>query len=475
MGGEREAMDAYDLVVIGGGSAGSAAAAEAVARGLSRVLVVNDGELGGLCILRGCMPTKTMLATTDLVHDLRHAAELGVHVERPRIDFSAVMARKARLVERFQRAKVGAMRAGGYELLDARARFVAPDAIEAGGRRIEARAFVIATGSRLFVPRIEGLETIDYLHSDALMELDEPPRSLLVHGAGAVGLEFATFFAGLGTEVTLVNRSPLLHRGEDATLSAQMERVLRSCGVRVLLHQDVTRLERTARGVRAHVSTGGATEGGARTVEAERYLLALGRQANLEGLDLAAAGIVCAGDRLVIDDCLRTTNPRVFVAGDATDERQILHTGNMEGRHCARNVARLLAGEAPEPWREDVPLFAIFTHPPYAEAGLRETEARAAGFDVVVARKNFANQGRGIVMATEPDAASAKLIAEKGSGRLVGAQFLGPRADDLVHVAATVMHFRGTADDLVAMPWYHPTLSEIYVELGRELARAARA
>lgn len=461
--------DPYDLLVIGGGSAGSAAAAQAVRLGLRRVLVVNDGELGGLCILRGCMPTKTMLATTDLLLDLAHGPELGVHAGRPRVDFEALMARKRRLVERFQRAKIAGMEGGGYELLDGRARFVAPDAVEVGGRRIAARTFLIATGSRLSVPDLPGLDQVDYLHSDALMELEAPPRSLLVHGSGAVGLEFATFFAGLGVAVTLVCRSPLVNRGEDPELSRQMEAALAACGVDVRPGTLVERLEPVPGGVRAHLRRGAERA----ELEAERYLLALGREANLEGLDLERAGIERDGTRLVLDGCLATTNPRVFAAGDATDERQILHTGNMEGRHAARNAARLLAGQAPLPWVEEVPLFAVFTHPPYAECGSNETQARAAGLEVVSARKDWASQGRGIVMGARPGAACAKLIAERGSARLVGAQFLGPRADDLIHVAATVLHFRGTAHDLVAMPWYHPTLSEVFVELGRELLALA--
>ena len=455
----------HDLIVLGGGSAGSAAAAQAVKLGLRSVLVVNDGELGGLCILRGCMPTKTFLASSDVLHDIAAAPALGVHTTGLRYDFAAIVERKRALVARFQRAKVGAMESAGYRILDARARFVGPDTIEAGGQVYRAKSFVIATGSRLSVPPVPGLDTIDYLHSDALLELERPPRSLIVHGAGAVGLEFACFFAGLGCEVTLVNRSPLLNRGEDAILSQQLANALEHLGIRLELSADVLRLEPTANGVRATLGL----PGGNRPLEAEHYLLALGRDANVDGLNLAAAGIRHVRSKLELDDNLRTSNPIVFAAGDATNDRQILHTGNMEGRHAAHNAARILAGLDPEPWHEKVPVFAIFTHPPYAEAGLNETQAKNQGLEVVTARKNFANQGRGIVMGVQPEAGCAKFIAERGSGKLLGAQFLCPRADDLVHVASTVLHFGGGAADLVAMPWYHPTLSEIFVELGREL------
>ncbi|QDU66442.1 dihydrolipoyl dehydrogenase family protein [Engelhardtia mirabilis] len=457
----------YDLIVIGGGSAGSACAAEAIKCGHERVALVNDGELGGLCILRGCMPTKSMLHAVEPLLEARHADRFGLRFPPAEIDFGAIMERKREQVARFQRAKIAGMQAGGYEIIDGRGRFVGPDAIEVGGRELTAGAFLISTGSRTAVPPIRGLDQVGYLDSDSLMELESAPASLLVLGAGAIGLEFATFFAALGTEVTLVSRSPLIERGEEPDLSEQYRRVVERAGVRVELGMGLEQTRRTADGVEVIAI---APDGGERIFKAEQLLLAAGRVPDYRGLDLEAAQIEL--DRhgvLRLDEALRTTNPRVFAAGDATGRDLILHTGNAEGRHVARNLRCHSKGEELVPWEEATPVRAIFTHPPYAQAGFTAREAAARGHTVISAQKNLANQGRGIVMGVYPDEGFVKLMADRGSGRIVGCQMLGPRADDLVHVVSTAMHLGGTVDDLIAMPWYHPTLSEVFIELAREL------
>jgi pyruvate/2-oxoglutarate dehydrogenase complex dihydrolipoamide dehydrogenase (E3) component len=463
----------FDLVVIGGGSAGSACAAEAVKLGHRRVVVVNDGELGGLCILRGCMPTKSLLQSVEPLLEARHVARFGLEFPAPRFDFAAIQARRREHVARFQRAKVAAMEAAGYELIDGRARFVAPDTVAVGPRRLRARAFLIATGSRPTLPALEGLDGVAYLTSDDLFELPAPPRSALVLGTGAVGLESATYLAALGCEVTLVGRSDLIERGHEPDLAEQYRRALERCGIRVVTGALARAVAPAAGGqVSARLCD---RDGREFTAQAEQLLLATGREAQLEGLALEAAGIELRGPaQLLLDEALATTNPRVFAAGDATGRDLILHVGNAEGRHVARNLHRLFAGEELVPWREAVPVRAIFTHPPYASAGQTAREAAAAGLSVVTAQKNWANQGRGIVMGVFPGEGFARLVAERGSGRLLGCQLLGPRADDLVHVVSTAIHLGASCEQLVQMPWYHPTLCEVFVELGRELAAKAR-
>lgn len=472
----------YDLVVIGGGSAGSACAAEAVKLGHARVLLVNDGELGGLCILEGCMPTKTLLHPTDLVHEVSRAERLGVAARVDGVDMHTLQERRARLVERFQRAKISGMEAGGYAIRFGRAHFVGPDAIEialpeGGTESVRARAFCVTTGSRQVVPDVPGLRessdgpAVPFWTSREALVAQKAPASLAVIGSGAIGLEFASYFAALGTQVTLLSRSPVLRRGEDAELSALYTRALEHVGISVQTGAILA-------GVRHDVSRDDAPfdveyweEGHDQVLACEEVLVATGRSAMLEGLGLEAAAVQVERGSPVLDDCLRSTNPNVFFAGDATGERLILHTGNAEGRHVARNLKRHAAGEALVPWKERIPLTALFTHPPYAECGRTEHEARHDGVDVVSATKEWAYQGRGIVMDTEPGTSFVKLIAERPSSRLIGCQILGPRADDLVHVVSTAMALGGTARDLVGMPWYHPTLSEAFIELARDLVR----
>lgn len=473
---DSAALEPYDLIVLGGGSAGSACAAEAVKLGHQRVLLINADKLGGLCILRGCMPTKALLHPTDLLHDLRHGEEIGVHAENVSVDVPLLFQRKREMVERFQRAKIGGMESGGYEIVFGRARFSGPDRvrIEGGpldGKVLTAKAFLVATGSRQFVPPLPGLNEVPYLTSDEVLEQEELPKSIITLGAGAIGLEFSTFYAGLGVRTTLVNRTRVLNQGESPDLSEQVQRALEHNNVRVVAPCTIHEARRNGERVELVVERDGLRE----IVSADALLLATGRVANIEDLGFEEAGVEIQRGRPVLDDALRTTNPKVFVAGDATGDRLILHTGNAEGRHVARNLKRHAADVKLTPWREAIPVSATFTHPPYAEVGLTETAAKAQGLDVVTAQKNWANQGRGIVMNTLPEGAFIKLIAERRTARLIGAQILGPRADDLIHILSTAMFYSGTARDLLAMPWYHPTLSEGVLEMAREVAQKAEA
>ncbi len=449
----------YDVIVLGGGSAGTKAASVASAAG-ARTLMINDGELGGLCILRGCMPTKALLHCAELYEEMRHLEPLGLAVEGRSFDFPKIMARKAAKVARFKRAKLAGIERSAYEVLDARARFVGPDCVEAGGQRYRAgRGYVLATGSVPHRLPIPGLDSIEVMSSDEVMRLETLPRSLVVQGAGPIGLELAWFFARFGVEVTLVNRSPLLSKVDAEFTPLVSAAFLEHPGSALHVGASIERVAPCDGGIRFSLEV----DGEAREVVAERFLSAVGRTANLAGLGLEAAGIAVEGGKVVHDAGMRTSNERVWVAGDATGSYQILHLANQEGAVAGANA---VGGNEEQDYR--LKMEVIFTDPPFASVGLTEPEARALGLELAVARKNFAEQGRGIVMETRHG--RAKLLADKASGELVGCQIFGPRADDMIHVAAALMHFRGSFRDIAAMPWYHPTLTESFIELGRQLA-----
>lgn len=455
-------MDAYDVVVVGGGSAGTSAARAAVEAG-ARTLMINDGELGGLCILRGCMPTKAMLASTHLMHDVTRADDLGLRFEgRMTADFPRIMERKDAQVERFRRAKVASIEAGGYDVLDARGRFVDDRTVEAGGRRFRPRGIVVATGSTPTVLPLPGLEHATVLTSDDVMRLERPPRRLVVQGAGAIGLELAQFFARVGTEVTLVNRSPLLSHfdreaGEElhAALSGEENLRLRVPG-------RIVAIEPAGDAATYRVEHAGETL----DVEADAILMATGRHPTIDDLDLEAAGVRTGGGRIEVDGQLRSSNPRVWVAGDALGTFQILHLANQEGRVAGANAA----GASPARSMDyRLKMECIFTDPPFAYVGLNEVDLEAEARPVISAIARFPETGRAITMGVGHGA--WKLHADAHSGEILGSCIVGPRADDLIHVVSMWMAHRGRAADALDMPWYHPTLSEVVLGLVRDLER----
>lgn len=449
----------YDVLVLGGGSAGTAAAATAENLG-ARAAMVNDGELGGLCILRGCMPTKTLLASTHALHALEQTANLGVHVDRDGVsyDFPFIMRRKDQLVERFKRAKLDAIDSANYEVIDGRGTFIDGQTVDVGGRRLTANRIILTTGSVPIIRDIPGIDRIRVLTSDDLMRLTEPPASLLVHGAGPVGLEFAEFFARLGVPTTLVNRSQPFSK-LDPDIAAEFAGV---CAVQpnliVLAPAHIQHFTPTGAGFVATVETAD----GVRQCECAAYMSALGRRAAVDGLHLDAAGIAMDNGFVQHDKYMRTTAETVYVAGDATGANQILHIANQEGGVAGHNAA---VGRSERPMDYRLLMAVVFTDPPAAWVGQTAAQAAAAGHDVVTAVKRFSEQGRGITM----DVAHGlvKLVVDRAGGEILGCQMLGPRADDLIHIPATVMAQHGTAEDLYNLPWYHPTLAEAFVEVAR--------
>jgi pyruvate/2-oxoglutarate dehydrogenase complex dihydrolipoamide dehydrogenase (E3) component len=455
-------MPDYDVIVLGGGSAGSSAAEAASAAG-ARTLMINDGELGGLCILRGCMPTKTLLATAHAVHEANHLDRFGAHLEgRTTVDFPRVMQRKTEKVERFKQAKVRSIESAGYEVLDARARFAAGGGVEAGGRKLSATRYVIATGSAPQILSIPGIDDVPLLTSDDVMRLTVQPRSLVVQGAGPIGLELAQFFARIGTEVLLVNRSPLLSR-LDPVCGAELRRVLQDePRIELAVPGCIEKLVPDGDGLVATVDDGERS----RTYRADALLMATGRRALVDEIGLEHVGLNASSGCLEHDDSMRTTHTDIYVAGDSTGRNQILHVANDEGRVAGHNAA---VGRPERRVDERLLMDVIFTDPPYAQVGLTELRARDAGCDVVVGQAKFPETGRAITMETAHGI--WRLVADKAGGEILGASILGPRADDLVHSVMLLVRHATTASEIQELPWYHPTLTEVLLDLSRDILR----
>jgi pyruvate/2-oxoglutarate dehydrogenase complex dihydrolipoamide dehydrogenase (E3) component len=346
-------------------------------------------------------------------------------------------------------------------VIDAYARFSGPDTIEADGETYRfTKGAVLAAGSDVALPPIAGIENVTVWDSDDIMELEELPESAIVMGGGAIGLELGLFLARMGCKTIQANRSRIFSK-LDAELADEMQAVLESePNMTLVAPFRATGIEEKDGQVHLHLET----TDGPRTLVAKHFIAATGRSARIEDMGLEAAGVVFERGRVQCDAAMRTTNPRIFVAGDATGEDLLLHVANWEGKAAGKGAAEVPGDHAVE---RRLHMTAIFTDPPLATIGMTQMAAEAAGIPIVTASAKLAQTGRAITMDVQHGL--WKMIAHKKTGELLGCQILGPRADDLIHIISTAMYYKGTAMDLLEMPWYHPTLAEVGLTLARNL------
>jgi pyruvate/2-oxoglutarate dehydrogenase complex dihydrolipoamide dehydrogenase (E3) component len=446
----------YDLCVIGAGTAGFAAAERARRDGRSVLIVSGPGDLGGTCIRRGCMPAKTLFAASERLGDVESAEELGVRAPAPRADVPAIIARKRELVEYFAEDRVAELET--YPLARGWARFVARDAIEVGGRRIAAGRFVIATGSHVVAPPIDGLVETGYLTSDDALELTRVPPSLAILGGGPVGCEFAQYFSRLGARVTLLQEEPALLRQEDDDVGRALEAALAHEGVDV----------RTGCTVR-HCGRDGAEpvlslrdSAGDGELRAAAVLLASNRVPKLEGLALDVAGVARSAHGIAVDDYLATTNPAIYAAGDVLGRRYLVHVAEYAGRLAARNAF------AREPRAADFDRFeahAVYTQPQVAVAGLTERDCAARGIVVRVRRHPVRDVGKAVV-AGEPEGFVKMIVAIDGT--ILGIALVADGASEMIGEGIALIESRATTRMVADMPHLHPTMSEIYARVAED-------
>ena len=453
-------MERFDAVVVGGGSAGYAAARTLAAGGARTAVVDGAPVLGGLCILRGCMPTKALLHAAELRQAIRDASHWGIDSGPVTVDTSRLFGRKDFLIDDFAGFRGKQLSDGRFELFRSAARFTGPRTLElADGRTIGAGHFVVATGSVIAPPPVPGLAEVGYWTSDTAIREQPIPESLVVLGGGAVALEFAQFFARFGTRVTVVQRSPQLLSDFDADAAAEVEKAFRREGIQVFTGTQVESVERTADGVRVRFRQGRDV----RETVAREVFHGLGRRPNTEGLGLDAAGVRLEGHRIVADLAQRTSAPAVFAAGDCCGPHEIVHIAIQQGEVAANNILgrprtidyRLLLG-------------VVFTDPQVAQVGLSAHEAARRGIPVIEASYPFNDHGKSMILGAQEG--FVKLLADPRTGELLGGTCVGPMGGELIHEVVVAMAARMTAAQFAAVPHYHPTLAEIWTYPAEELA-----
>lgn len=455
--------ETFDFVVIGGGSAGYNAASTACGLGLKTAVIEGADQLGGLCILRGCMPSKTLIESANRFLSMQRAAEFGLRTGgTPSFHGEEIIERKRRLIAEFADYRAKQLESGRFRFLRGEARFIDPHTIEIGGdTRIAGRTFLIATGSTQKIVDVPGLRETGFIDSDAMLDSARIPDSIVILGGGATAMEAAHYYSALGAKVTVIQRSGQVLKEMDGDVVGALVEALERRGVEIFCHTQLLRVEQAGGAKRVWFQH----EGQERAVEAAEILYSLGRVPRVEGLGLEAAGIT-----LGVNHSQQTNHPHIFAAGDVCGPYEIVHIAIQQGEIAARNAARLL-GVRPGPLEEidyRLKLFAVFSHPQVAAVGMSERELQLTGVEYRVAQYPFNDHGKSIVQGETEG--FVKLITCAGTGEILGAAVVGPEASELIHEVTVAMAFRATAADLLKIPHYHPTLSEIWTYPAEELA-----
>ena len=452
----------YDLAILGGGSAGYAAAHTAVAEGLRTVMIESGPDLGGLCILRGCMPTKSLLYAAEVIHHTRNVGPWGIRAEKVGFDFAKVMARKNAFIAELAEDRRAQLTRGKFQFLRGHARFLDPHTVAVKHHGpLTAGHFLIATGSSVASPHLPQLSDAGYLTSDDALKLTHLPESLIILGGGPVAVEFAQFFARFGVRVTILQRSEHILSNFDTDAAMEIERIFRRDGIEVITATELT--DAQSDGQRKTVSF--LHHGQPESVSAANILLAIGRKPNIESLDLELADVATGHGRILANEFMQTSTPHIYAAGDCTGPHEIVHLAVQQGANAVHNIAH---PENPRRLDERLLLAVIFTEPQVAVVGLTEKTATTRGIPYLMAGHPFSELGKSLIMGTTDG--YVKLLADPQSGEILGGACIGPFGGELIHEIAAAMVKRMTVHELAGMPHYHPTLAEIWTYPAESLA-----
>ena len=456
-------MKSYDFICIGGGSAGFNAARVATSLGLKVAIVDGARPLGGLCILKGCMPSKTLLYAAEVLHHARHAGRFGLKITGARADMKAVHTRKKRIIADFARYRFAALTGGKFDLHRTHARFLDPHTLElSNGQRIRGKYFLIGTGSKVSTPPVPGLRELKCWSSDDVLDLDFVPKSVLVLGGGIVACELAQFLNRIGTRVILVQRSPNILRDHSEDASTVVQQAFVDEGIELFAGTQIKELKQDRRGVAVTFQHDGRTV----TRRAAHCFNALGREPNTASLGLDAAGVKSRPDgQININRWQQTSAPHIYAAGDCSGPHEIVHIAIAQGELAARHAAGI---KKLRPVDFSLLLNVVFTDPQLATVGALEHELDAKGMPYLMATYPFNDHGKSILM--EANYGYVKVLAEPKRGRILGAEIVGKDAGELIHSFTTPLAMRATVFDMLRAPWYHPTLAEIVTYPLEEIA-----
>jgi dihydrolipoamide dehydrogenase len=451
----------FDLAIIGSGPGGYVAAIRASQLGLKTTIVERD-QLGGICLNWGCIPTKALLRTSELYTAMRHAGEFGLACDNVRFDLPRVVERSRKVAERLSNGVAYLMRKNKIEVIKGTARLRGQGRIAVigvGGEvlpDIEAKHIILATGARArTLPGLEPDGKLIWTYKEAMVP-QSFPKSLLIVGSGAIGIEFASFYRSLGAEVTVVEALPRILPAEDAEISELARKAFARQGI--VIHTG-TRVERLSKGADSVTATLGKADGSGAEIVAERVILAIGIVGNVEGLGLEALGVKTDKGHIVVDEWCGTGVPGLYAIGDVVGPPWLAHKASHEGIICVEKIAGV-AGLHPLD-KTAIPA-CTYSAPQVASVGLSEEQARASGHELKVGRFPYSANGKAIALGESEGL--VKTIFDAQTGALLGAHLLGSEATELIQGFVIAKTLETTEAELMAAIFPHPTLSEMMGE-----------
>lgn len=448
----------YDVAILGGGPGGYVAGIRAGQLGL-KTAVIEREKVGGTCLHWGCVPTKALLETAEIIRLTRRSGEFGVRVAESTLDLKAAMERKDRVVKKnfmgteslLRKNKVTVIKGRGVMLGASRIGVVEPGGAE---REVEARAVVLATGSRVGSLPMVPMDGRIVISSDDILSLDRVPDSLLVIGAGAVGVEFASIFHDFGSKIVLIEKEPKLVPLEDPDVGDALLRAFTRQGLEVHVGASIRSVRVEGDGAWSEFEVGGQ----AHRIRTERVLMAAGRRPVTDGLGLEALGVALERGFVKVDEYQRTNVPGLYAIGDILPTPALAHVASHEGIVAVEHIA----GKQPRPVNYTAIPNCTFCHPEIGSMGMTEPQARAAGRQVRVGRFPFIANSKASILG-EGDG-FVKAVADAATGELLGVHIIGARATEQIVESVVARHFEATALELAEVVHPHPTLSEATME-----------
>ena len=457
-------MHHYDLIVIGSGSAGFAAATTAKEKGLEKILLIEKRRVGySLCTNEGCMPSKTLLASAEVKRVIEESSDFGITLTQPNVNWDAVQKRVRTLVEEdFFAARRDAIRNAPVDVAQGNARFTSPHTIQVNDSTYAADRIVIASGSVVNVPPFPGLIETGYLDSDSALYLEKLPKSIVVLGGGYIAIELGYLFHKMGVEVTIVQRGDRILTRLDADISFELQEILRRDGMNIVTGADVESVNRALGNKQIHAVL---REGGKTTLEAEEILIATGRAPAIDGLNLEGLGVqLDEYGAIQVNDFLQTSVPHIYAVGDVNGKMPLVYVASMEGEVAGLHAAGLSDKKIDYRLVGNI----IFSHPEIGTVGLTASEAEAKGLNVITAKTPMADIGKAVAIGQTDG--FIKLVAQRPSGKIIGLHVIGPHATDIMQVALPHLYHNDTVFDVLNIPYPHPTLGEALSYPAEEIA-----